>query len=280
MTTRLSLLISYFLTLFLFMVAIFLPFMAYEISKHLRSELRIQVVLKKSSSNEDRMTILYNIKNSGLFNYVEYIPPDEGLKKISKEMGYDFIKILGYNPISPIIELRPSPDKFNLDTIQTFIRNLREEVVIEDIVYPGTMIKTMERNFQKAAIILLFLTGIMSIVAITLFRNLILLNLIEKRFLIKIMFYTGASLWFIKKPFIAKSMVDTLLSYIISGGVFAGLIHLLINKEPFFLPFIKLKFVILVYSITFVIAFLISFFTTNSVINSFLKKSLEKLYKL
>jgi len=277
--TRISVLAGYTLTIFLLMVSSLLPLISRQVGKKIKSRLAIQIVLKKTSEEGTRLYLIEQLHKSGIFASVSYIPEKDGIKKLERELGTDFIKILGYNPVSPLVEVKPSPDYFATPTLDSMLNVLRENPIVQDINYPVRLVERMETNLRRISIIILALAIITGVISLALLRNIIVLDYMDKRFLIRTMTLVGASWWFIKKPFIGKSILTSFFASVISSGLLALLIYLLIENEPSFREYISPYDLAFVFTAIPLIAVLISIYVTDRVITSHIKKSPEELYR-
>ncbi len=79
---------------------------------------------------------------------------------------------------------------------------------------------------------LLGFSALLLIIAVALINNTIRLAIYSKRFLIRTMHLVGATGWFIKKPFLGRSLWQGIIAAVLAIGLLVGMIQLLIHFQP------------------------------------------------
>ncbi|MBL7985903.1 MAG: cell division protein FtsX, partial [Flavobacteriales bacterium] len=70
------------------------------------------------------------------------------------------------------------------------------------------------------------------VIAEALINNTLRLAIYSKRFLIRTMHLVGATGWFIKKPFLGRSLWQGLIAAVLAIGLLVGVIRMLLHFQP------------------------------------------------
>ncbi len=259
-------------------VAILLPLLSLEISRYIRTEFRIQIVLKKTAQEDEINRLLTQLKNDRNISKVNYISENEAIQQISKEFNKDFVKIIGYNPLPAIIEILPSPFLIKANQIDSFTQKLKEEIIVQDVIFPVHMIKNIEKNLKGTSLFVMGLACLIGMVSIVLLSNIVMLDMFEKKFIIRTMAMVGASWWFIKRPFIIKGIITGIISSIISAGAFSTLIYFSIKEMPELKRYLSLETLLIPIALSSLIVISLITFTIYTIAGRILKKPQEYIF--
>ena len=135
---------------------------------------------------------------------VVFISKEDAAKKLSMEIGEDFMNFLGYNPLHNSINIF-----FNSSYINSiFLKKIKEDYenkdFIDEILYDEPLIKLLDVNINKISRWIILVSLIFLFIAILLINNSIRLSIYSKRIVIKTMQLVGATKGFITRPFIKK----------------------------------------------------------------------------
>lgn len=155
-----------------------------------------------------------------------YISADSALQVVSEELGENPQEFLGFNPLSPTVELRLKSEYAVTDSIEPIVERLQaaEGARIEHIDYSRVLVDMVNANVRRYALILLSLALVLLLISVSLISNTVRLSLHADRFLINTMRLVGATGWFIRKPFIRTHAICGLIAAVIAmGGLVAFL---------------------------------------------------------
>ena len=104
------------------MVGIFLVFylVALQVSDHIRSQFTVQLLLNADASEEQILSFKKEIEGGGIASQVSYTSSEQAEQSYSKEIGEDFVQVLGYNPLPASIDVQINPEKADESTVDTF----------------------------------------------------------------------------------------------------------------------------------------------------------------
>ncbi|MFK8038778.1 MAG: cell division protein FtsX [Crocinitomicaceae bacterium] len=147
-----------------------------------------------------------------------------------------------------------------------------------EVSYREEAFKDINVGLKKFVYFILFVCGLLLLVAVALINNTVRLALYSKRFTIKTMQLVGATPRFIRKPFIWKAIWQGLLAGIISGAVVFGFLLLIEQFFPqvIFMTDIRLFFIVLGGII--LLGIFITVISTSIALRKYLRLKLDSLY--
>ncbi len=229
-------------------------------------EIQIQQLIKS-------LILMPNVKS------VDFISREESANLLANNLGQDFLKVLGSNPLSNIIEVRLFSDFLIQTNSQSQINEFMYYSEVKEVIYDENLIALLEKNFTRLGVLLLFMAILFFIIAFALINSNIRLTIYSKRFNIKTMQLVGATKKFIQKPFLISNLKSTILACLAGNLVLMVFLSLAIDKFP------ELKNMFSIYQLIYLIFaicginLLISFFSTWIFVRKYLNLNTEDLYK-
>ncbi len=225
--------------------------------------------LKKRLGAEDFVRkVVFKDKEDALKEYQSEIDPEE-----------DFTMTLGINPLPQNIDVYFYAQYLHLDSIALLAKELHTDPIVKELHYPKDLMYKVYTNVNNISLGLLAVGGLLLIIAIGLITNTIRLRVYSQRFIIKTMQLVGASNWFIRKPFLASSLVLGFFSGVLAVFALAGTLKIIYDFWPEFqsdLENVQLDLVL--YSAMIIIAISITWFATQVAVGKFLRLKTDKLY--
>lgn len=205
-SSYLSVVISIALVLFIVGVLGLVLLKSTKVANHFKEKVAITLFLKDEVSKENIETLRTSLQKEEFTKKIFYISKKEAAKSYSKEIGEDFLKFLGKNPLKNGIDIYlkaefVTPEKM-LELETRFLKN----AFVADVSYDKPLIKLLTKNIKRISFWLLVLSGFCGLVAMILINSSIRLSIYSKRFNIKTMQMVGATKGFIRRPFIWRSI--------------------------------------------------------------------------
>ena len=221
------------ITLALVVIGLFgvLIIFSQELGRLVQQNVRIQVYLKATMEEPDRLALEKKLKNSDFIlkdstkKTVVFVSRQEAAKQFIQDTGEDFQKFLGENPLRDAYLVNVDPafhDKKKLAEIKT---RLEKEKGVFQVYYVESLIESINRNVAKIGLVLIGIAAVLLIVVVLLINNTLRLALFSQRFLIRSMQLVGATRTFIQMPFILRSMLLGALAALLASGMLWGLIR-------------------------------------------------------
>jgi len=220
---RRKLITSYFsstlcVALVLYMAGLFFMLLlnTQHISDMFKSSLKMTISLKQNCSQADIDQFRKTLGNCQFVRDTEYISKDDAAEELSKELGEDFMEILGRNPLFSQIDIKVTDEYTNTDSIKSLERQLKNYEVVDEVYYPKDVMRNTTTVISKIASVVLILTIILLIITVILISNTIRLQMSGDRFDIHTAKLIGAPALRIIRPYLKHSLIQALIAVAIS----------------------------------------------------------------
>lgn len=249
-----------------------------KLSDHLLENFQLTVFFREDATDADIMIVRRQIEISDYTKKAVFVSKEEAAKEFTAETGQDFVSFLGFNPLLPSVELFVKSKYANAEMIRQIESEIKKNEAVQEIVYQQSIIEEIHKNIKTIGSILISVSLVFLLIAVTLINNTIRLNLYARRFIIKSMQMVGATYWFIIKPFAFKSFLHGLYGGIIS----CILLSLLLYWVPFWVPDIQAlydneQFAIL-FGVLIIAGIIISMVSSMVSTNRYLRVKIDDLY--
>lgn len=205
---------------------------AKSISKSVKENILVTIILSNSLEESEILTLKKSIDNDRRILKSSYISKEEALAEETEALKANPAEILGYNPYEASIELTMKPEFSNSVELENLKQTLIKKRGIKEIIYQRDLVDTINSNIQRAGFVLLALLVMLTLISWSLIGNLVRLSIYSKRFLLHTMKLVGATWSFICRPFIVKNMWIGFLSGIIANLLLSAGLYILSHSEP------------------------------------------------
>ncbi|MEI7980761.1 MAG: permease-like cell division protein FtsX [Bacteroidota bacterium] len=277
-TSQFTTVISITLVLFLMGLLGLFILHAQKLSDYVKENIGFSIIIREGVKEQGILELKKNLDRSSFVKSTEYIPRERAAEKLQDELGEDFVGFLGYNPLLPSIDLRIKAPYTSTDSLSRIERQLLVKPEVKEVFYQKSLVDAINRNLEKISFILLGFSGILLFIAIVLINNTIRLSVYSKRFLIRSMQLVGATEGFIRKPFLARSILHGTVSAMIAIGMLMALVYFAIDQVP---ELMELQDTLMLLFLVFFIVFLgvlISWVSTYLAVRKYLHIRTDLLY--
>ncbi len=123
-------------------------------------------------------------------------------------------------------------DYVNSDSLKTLCKEIASKYpLVSEVTYEKDLMDNLNRNLSKVAFILLTLTVLLALILFTLVNNFVHMSIYARRFHIQTMKLVGASYWFIRKPFMLRSLYIALIAGILANIVLVAFARCIIDCD-------------------------------------------------
>lgn len=248
------------------------------VANRVKERVAMTLFLKDDVTQKQIKTFRASLLNETFTKKAIYTSKTQAAKSYSKEIGEDFLKFLGKNPLKNGIDIYLKADYVTPEKMQELEKKFKKNTFVADISYDKPLIKLLTKNIQKISFWLLVLSGVFGLFAIILINSSIRLSIYSKRFNIKTMQMVGATKSFIRRPFIWRSIKLGMLGALLA---IIGLAIVLYYIDMY-APSLKLlnDYLTLSYLIggVLVSAFIITWLSTFFATQRFLNLQTDELY--
>ena len=202
------------------------------VSKNIKENFNMTVVIDRTVDEAAILKLQKNIERKEYILGSRYISKEEALEEAKTNLGTDPLKLLGTNPYEAEIELNLKEEFSSVEKMEQIEKELLKNKEITEIIYHKGHIDTVNRNIKKAALLLLTLLVLLTIISWSLISNLVRLSIYSKRFLLHTMKLVGATWGFIRRPFLLHNMWIGLAAGIIANALLGTAIYMIQQHAP------------------------------------------------
>ena len=273
-------LMSIMLVLFLLGVFALLMMHAQKLSNHIKENIGFEIVM---NSNVKEANILYLQKELDAMPAVkstEYITKDEAIKRLSEDLGEDFLQWLGNeeNPLLPSIDVRFNADYANIDSLTMIESQLLENENVKEVYYQKSLVEVINQNVKRIGMALIVASIILLVIAISLIRNTIRLSIYSKRFLVRSMQLVGATEAFIRKPFVKTGVSQGFFGAILADILLIIMMYWLNKRIPELALIQSPEITVCIYVGIIIIGIILASISTATALRKYLNAHIDKLY--
>ena len=281
------------MTLLLTLFGVFVYFMwtANKKSAEIKEQLSMDILFHETVDESIVRMMEKKLKSmDGIVKKALYVSKEDAQKLMLKHVGKDAFEILdGVNPLPSSIHVNLSSSYVNPDSAANFAAQITKgnEHIISEVAYNESQFLEIGTVFKNFELIMLFISGVLLIIAILLIYNTIRLAVFSKRFMIRTMQLVGAKSFFIRRPFILKAFYQGLISAILAVLFLLSLWYSFtiinpniiseLSTDKFLLNNEILEFSVIAIGIL-ITGILISVVSTYFALNKFIWVKSEKLY--
>jgi len=272
--------ISISLVLFLLGLILIMGFLGNELSRYVKENISISVVLVKDLPDEKISSMQAELERQPFVKSTVFISKEEALLEMQRELGENPELFLGFNPFHASIEVKLLSDYTHPDSLLMIEKSIITQSSVADVQYGKDIMQTVNHNIRRIGMVLLILLLILTVISFVLINNTVRLLIYSKRFLIYTMRLVGATSSFIRKPFIRYNIVSGLISGIMAIILLMAALYYV--KIEFVNPsdVLKSDIMIVIFSIVLISGILLSVLAAFFAVNRYLRISHKKLYYL
>ena len=252
---------------------------AHIFSKTLRESIRISVFLRDDVNEVEMLQLRKKIEAEPFVRTTEYISKEDAMVMYIKRNKEDPAEILGdFNPFPASYEIGLWPAYVNKDSMESIVNRLQEYRETKYVKSRDVVVARLNQELKTLGMVLLGISALVLLIAVTLIDKTIRLAMYSNRFLIRSMQLVGATRWFIISPYIKKGILNGFIAGILALGILIGLLILsqrtigsITFQEEYF------KFAGL-FATVLTLGVLISWWSTHRAVGKYLRMKLDELY--
>ncbi len=268
------------LVLFLLGVFALLMMHAQKLSDHLKENIGFEVVMNSNVKEAKILGLQKELEAMPAVKSTEYITKDEAIRRLSEDLGEDFLKWLGSeeNPLLPSIDVRFNADYANNDSISVIEAQLLKNPNVKEIYYQKSLVDLVNQNVNRIGIWLIGASVVLLFIAIALIRYTLRLSIYSKRFLVRSMLLVGASASYVRRPFVRSGISQGFFGALLADVFLALLLYGLTNRLPELAIIQDFKTIICIFAGIIVLGMLLGGLSTRFALRKYLRADVDRLY--
>ncbi len=278
---------SYFMslmsiTLVLFLLGVFALLMMHAqiLSNHLKENIGFEIVMNSNVKEAKILQLQQELDAMPAVKSTEYITKEEAIRRLSEDLGEDFLQWLGNeeNPLLPSLDVRFNAAYANSDSLSVIQAQLLKNKDVKEVYYQKSLVNLINQNVSRIGLALMVASLIMLIIAITLIRNTIRLSIYSKRFLVRSMQLVGATPAFIRRPFIKSGISQGFFGALLADIFLALLLYGLMKRLPELTLIQDYTIIIGIFAGIIVLGILLGGLSTRLALRKYLNADVDRLY--
>jgi len=181
-------------------------------------EIQVIAYLQKPPATQDLVELTKKLKNFPEVESVNYVSPAAAMQRFKKHLGQDASLLEGISPklLPASFELGLHSAYRNQQGIATVIEQLENTLDVDDLRYGQKWLKRFNDFAQMLRFVGVILGGFLILAALFIVSNTIKLTLYARRDELEIMALVGATMRFIKIPFMLEGAIQGLIGGLLS----------------------------------------------------------------
>ena len=252
---------------------------ANNLSRYVKENIVLNIFVDDAAHETDVLQLQKQLDANMMVKQTQYVSKELAARNLQKDLGEDFVKFLGYNPLSQSLDVYLKADYANNKDIEKFKTDLLKNPLVKEVKYQQSLVDQMNQNLASISVIILVFAAIFVVLSVALINNTIRLAIYSQRFLIKSMQLVGATKGFIRKPFLFYGIWHGLLGGLIAIIILIGTLYLGYRQVPDLVILQNYAEFGIVFLAVIGIGIFISAFSTFLAVNKFLRLKIYDLYR-
>ncbi|UEG53915.1 permease-like cell division protein FtsX [Mucilaginibacter daejeonensis] len=252
---------------------------ANKLSRYIKENTVVNVFVDEGARETDVLQFQRQLDSNPFVKRTQYVSKELAARNLQKDLGEDFIKFLGVNPLSQSIDVYLKADYANNTDLNRFAAQLKANPLVQEVKYQTSLIEQMNKVMTNISLVILGFTAIFLVVSVALINNTIRLAIYSQRFLIKSMQLVGATKNFIRKPFLLYGIWHGLLGALIATILLVGTLYVAYQQIPDLIVLQDLYEFGAVFVVLVGLGIFIAGFSTFLAVNRFLRLKIYQLYR-
>jgi len=252
---------------------------ANNLSRYVKENIVLNIYVDESAHETDVLQLQKQLDANPMVKQTQYVNKELAARNLQKDLGEDFVKFLGYNPLSGSLDVYLKAQYANNTDIEKFKTELMKNPLIKEVKYQQSLVDQMNQNLTSISLIILGFAAIFVLLSVALINNTIRLAIYSQRFLIKSMQLVGATKNFIRRPFILYGIWHGILGALIAVIILMGALYLAEKQIPDLVILQNYTEFGIVFVIVVGLGIFISGFSTFLAVNKYLRLKIYNLYR-
>src|ERR1700755_2877633 len=144
---------------------------AKNISSYVKENIVLNIFVDDAAHETDVLQLQKQLEGNAMVKQTQYVSKELAARNLQKDLGQDFVKFLGYNPLSQSLDVYLKADYTDNVNIEKFKANLLKNPLIKEVKYQQSLISDMNDNLAKITLVILAFAGIFIVVSVALINN-------------------------------------------------------------------------------------------------------------
>ena len=257
---------------------VFFIAVAENISRHLREEMPVAILLSDSISQHEQGKLQYELRNLPGVQKVTYVSKEQGALETMQAMGIEKEEFLEHNPIGAEFELRLCAEYTNKDSIALIESYLKDRSGVIEVVSPMAEIDLLNSIIPIVSLVFLSVAVLLAFISTALINNTIRMSVYARRFTIHTMKMVGAKWSFIRRPFMNQAFCIGLISALLANLLIAAGVYQLFQLDVYIARLISPMVLIITLGSVLLAGITLTWICAYISVNRFLRMSTDQIF--
>ena len=278
--SRIISIISIAMVLFLVGGVAFIGLMGQGLKDYVRESFNFTVLVTPEASNNEIARMKESIESHAFVKSVDYYSKEEAMKQLTEELGENPEEFLGWNPLSPSLEVFVKSEYISeRDSIAKIEQMLSGYPITQSVSFRKDLMESLNDNIRTITAVMMVLTILLLLISIVLINNTVRLLIYSKRFLIYTMRLVGATGSFIRRPFVWNNIRTGLWGALLAIALLVWGRWYVIGVFPPLKEVLTIGNTLIVSGIVLTLGILISWLASSAAVSRYLAMDADKLYR-
>lgn len=274
----LSSVISISLVLLLTGIAALLIVNAGTVSRFLKENMQISVLLQDEITDEQAEAFAGELAALPYVHSAKAVSREEGAKELRAMLGEDFLDVFETSPVPVSVDVTLKAEYVQKDSLAKVTRALESYPAVEEVENQASLMEALTTNLAKISLVLGVFILLLLFISFVLINNTVRVSVYARRFTIHTMKLVGATRGFIRAPFIRAAVLQGLASSVLAIGMLWALMEAFRRSFPELASIVDLKQLLYVCGGIAVCGVLLCVVSTFFVVNKLVAASKDDLY--
>ena len=274
----LSSVISISLVLLLTGIAALLVLNAHGVTKYLKENMRISVLLRDDATEAQARAWAEAQEAQPYVHSTRVITREEGAEELKSMLGEDFLDVFESSPVPLSVDVTLNADYVQKDSLALVTKALAASPLVDEVETQQTVVEALTSNLARISIVLGVFILLLLFISFVLINNTVRVSVFARRFTIHTMKLVGATRGFIRAPFVRAAVLQGLVSSVLAVGMLWALLEALRRSFPELLAIVDLQQLLIVCGIVVACGILLCVISTWMVVNRLVAAPKDDLY--
>jgi len=144
---------------------------ANNLSRYVKENIVLNIYMDDAAHETDILQLQRDLEANPMVKQTQYVNKELAARNLQKDLGEDFVKFLGYNPLSASLDVYLKADYANNADIDKFKGELLKNPLVKEVKYQQSLVDMMNQNLTSITLIILAFTAIFVVVSVALINN-------------------------------------------------------------------------------------------------------------
>lgn len=200
-------------------VVISMAIEARRISVALKENLIVELVLDDETPQDTVQVLAEDLRKEAFVKNIVFVSKDSAANSLKKELGDNYLDILGYNPLYPSFRINLKEQWANPASSDRIQRELAALPAVREVHIQKTVLSELDKTMRNFTFVGLVIGALFLAFAVSLIFSSVKLDIFSRRQVVRSMQLFGATRWFIIRPYLGRSILNGLISGVLAAVV-------------------------------------------------------------